>query len=102
MVLLDHGRLYPIRFPFSVSFSPNYSFWGFVGIASTAELRLGLGLTTEIDNIPFRYIYVCHASTLARGGEKLLKIVVCLVVAAFNLQWTIIWMIHEPGKGLFR
>ena len=45
---------------------------------------------------------MCHASALARGGEKLLKIVVCLVVAAFNLQWTIIWMIHEPGKGLFR
>ena len=45
-----------------------------------------------------RYIYVCHASALARGGEKLLKIVICLVVAAFSLQWMIMWIIYAKGK----
>ena len=42
-----------------------------------------------------RYIYVCHAVALASGGERLLKIVISVAVAAFSLQWMILY----PVKG---
>lgn len=44
-----------------------------------------------------RWVYVCYATDLALGGERILKTVIFVAVAAFSLQWIIIYPIR--GKN---